>query len=141
MIHKYKLLGYNIVLDICSGSVHAVDEVAYDVIEMMEDALYNFENICSEESKKSIVDAHCEKYREREDITKEDILECYADVRGLISKGKLFTPDSFEPMADRLKEKTAGVIKALFLHIAHSCNLNCSYCFASQGNTTATERL
>ena len=37
MIHQYKLGGYNIVLDICSGSVHVVDEVAYDIIAMFED--------------------------------------------------------------------------------------------------------
>ena len=36
MIHCYKLGGLNIVLDICSGSVHVVDEVAYDIIEMYE---------------------------------------------------------------------------------------------------------
>ena len=33
MVHQYKLNGYNIVLDSCSGSIHAVDEVAYDIIE------------------------------------------------------------------------------------------------------------
>ena len=47
--------------------------------------------------------------------------------------GELFAPDTFEPMAGALKAKTAGVIKALCLHVAHTCNLNCSYCFASQG--------
>ena len=36
MVHQYKLGGYNIVLDICSGSVHAVDDVAYDIIEIFE---------------------------------------------------------------------------------------------------------
>ncbi len=25
------------------------------------------------------------------------------------------------------------VVKALCLHVAHTCNLNCAYCFASQG--------
>ena len=34
MIHQYKLNGYNIVLDVFSGSVHAVDDVAYDIIEL-----------------------------------------------------------------------------------------------------------
>ena len=34
MVHQYQLNGYNIVLDTCSGSVHVVDEVAYDVIAM-----------------------------------------------------------------------------------------------------------
>ena len=37
MVHQYKLNGYNIVLDTCSGSVHVVDEVAYDIIAMYKD--------------------------------------------------------------------------------------------------------
>ena len=36
MIHQYKLNGYNIVLDVYSGSVHLVDEVAYDIIALYE---------------------------------------------------------------------------------------------------------
>ena len=74
-----------------------------------------------------------EKYADREDITKADIAECYAQVEGLKASGKLFAPDTFEAMAGTLKQKTAGVVKALCLHIAHTCNLNCAYCFASQG--------
>ena len=122
MIHQYKLGNYNIVLDVCSGSVHAVDEVAYDIIEMFEK--------CGREE---ILAAMEEKYAGREDISKEDIAECYAQVVGLKEAGKLFAPDTFEPMAGQLKQKTAGVVKALCLHVAHTCNLNCSYCFASQG--------
>ena len=38
MIHQYKLGGHNIVLDVCSGSVHVVDEIAYDVIEQYQSA-------------------------------------------------------------------------------------------------------
>ena len=37
MIHCYKLGGMNIVLDICSGSVHVVDEVAYDIIALYQE--------------------------------------------------------------------------------------------------------
>ena len=37
MIHQYKLGGYHIVLDVCSGSVHVVDEVAYDIIALFEE--------------------------------------------------------------------------------------------------------
>ena len=122
MIHQYKLSGFNIVLDVCSGSVHVVDEVAYDIISMFE---------TSEET--AILAAMAEKYAHRKDITGEDIAECYAQVRGLKEAGKLFAPDTFEPIAGALKQKTAGVVKALCLHIAHTCNLNCSYCFASQG--------
>ena len=122
MIHQYKLGGYNIVLDVCSGSVHAVDEVAYDIIAMFEGS-----------PKEQVIAAMNEKYGGREDITPEDIEECYAQVLSLKDEGRLFAEDSFEPMAGKLKQKTAGVVKALCLHVAHICNLNCSYCFASQG--------
>ena len=122
MIHQYKLGGYNIVLDVCSGAIHVVDEVAYDIIEIFE-----------ENSKEDILASVSEKYSGREDITSSDIEECYNQVVALKESGKLFSPDTFEPMAGELKAKTAGVIKALCIHIAHTCNLNCSYCFASQG--------
>ena len=74
-----------------------------------------------------------EKYAERADISEKDINECYDQVLALKESGKLFAPDTFEPMAGHLKAKTSGVVKALCLHIAHTCNLNCEYCFASQG--------
>ena len=122
MIHQYKLGEYNIVLDVCSGSVHAVDEVAYDIIAMFE-----------QNDRAAITAAMREKYADREDITDADIEECYDQVLELKEAGKLFAPDTFKPMAGKLKEKTAGVVKALCLHIAHTCNLNCAYCFASQG--------
>jgi uncharacterized protein len=121
MIHQYKLNGFNIVLDVCSGSVHVVDEVAYDIIA-------EFEN----KEKDVIVAQMLEKYASNE-VSKQDVLECYAQVEELKNAGKIFAPDTFKPMAGKLKEKTAGVVKALCLHIAHTCNLNCSYCFASQG--------
>lgn len=122
MIHQYKLGGYHIVLDICSGAVHAVDELAYDVIALFE-----------EKSKDEIVSTLLEKYAQRPEITREEIEGCYAQVLSLKKSGQLFTPDTFAPMAGKFKEKSAGVIKALCLHVAHTCNLNCSYCFASQG--------
>ena len=122
MIHRYKLGGMNIVLDICSGSVHLVDEVAYGMIGLFET-----------ESREAITAAMLEKYGDREDVTEADINECYEQIEELRDAGKLFTPDTFEPMAGALKAKSANVVKALCLHVAHTCNLNCSYCFASQG--------
>ena len=119
MIHCYKLGGLNIVLDVYSGSVHLVDEVAYDIIEM-------YENYTREQITAKILD----KYN---DITAADVNECCDDIESLKAQGKLFTPDSFKNMAGDLKKKSAGVIKALCLHVAHTCNLNCAYCFASQG--------
>ncbi len=122
MIHQYKLNGYNIVLDTCSGSVHAVDEVAYDIIEM-------FEN----NSRQTVIDAMLEKYGDREDVTREEIELCIDDVNALKEQKKLFAEDTFEKSAGVFKERSGSVVKALCIHIAHTCNLNCSYCFASQG--------
>ncbi|MBO5214189.1 MAG: thioether cross-link-forming SCIFF peptide maturase [Clostridia bacterium] len=122
MIHQYKLNGFNIVIDVCSGSVHAVDEVAYDVIADFE-----------QKSKAQILAELTEKYANKDGITADDIAECYDQVQELKDEGLLFAPDTFAPMAGELKQKTAGVVKALCLHVAHTCNLNCAYCFASQG--------
>ena len=121
MVHQYKLNGYNIVLDTCSGSVHCVDEVAYDIIAMYKNA-----------EKEEIVSAMLEKYGEREDVTREDLLACLDDVAALEEAGKLFSEDQYEKLAFDYKNNS-NVVKALCLHIAHTCNLNCSYCFASQG--------
>ena len=122
MVHCYKLGGLNIVLDICSGSVHVVDEVVYDMIEAYESR-----------AKEDIIADMLEKYASDESVTREELEGCFEDIEALKYEGKLFSPDNFEPMAGKLKEKSAGVVKALCLHIAHTCNLNCSYCFASQG--------
>ena len=122
MIHQYKLGDYNIVLDVCSGAVHAVDEVAYEIIAL-------FEN----NDRQTVLQTVGKQFADRADITPADIAECYDQVQSLKEAGKLFAPDTFAPMAGKLKEKTAGVVKALCLHVAHTCNLNCAYCFASQG--------
>ena len=122
MIHQYKLNGYNIVLDVCSGSVHVVDDAAYDLIA-------EFERLPREQ----LLAKLAEKYAQTEGVTPEELAECYEQICQLKEEGSLFAPDTFEPMAGDLKRTTAGVVKALCLHVAHTCNLNCAYCFASQG--------
>ncbi len=122
MVHQYKLGGWNIVLDTCSGSVHVVDEAAYDII-----ALYK------EKSREEIARIVLEKYAHRPEITPAEVEACLDAVGELEKAGKLFTPDAFAPMAGDFKARSGNVVKALCLHVAHTCNLNCSYCFASQG--------
>ena len=121
MVHQYQLNGYNIVLDTCSGSVHVVDDVAYDIIAMYP-----------EHTADEIVSAMMAKYGDREDVTEENLRQCIDDVTNLKEAGKLWTPDTYENMAFDFKNRNT-VVKALCLHVAHTCNLNCSYCFASQG--------
>ncbi|MBQ9485352.1 MAG: thioether cross-link-forming SCIFF peptide maturase, partial [Clostridia bacterium] len=119
MIHQYKLCGYGIVLDVYSGAVHVVDDVAYDIIEKFLTT-----------DKFSLLSEIRLKYK---DLSERDAEECYEQVQDLKTRGELFTEDTFRDKAGELKARTAGVVKALCLHVAHTCNLNCSYCFASQG--------
>ena len=121
MVHQYKLNGYNIVLDTASGSVHTVDDVAYDIIEMYK-----------EHSAEEIVDTILARYAHLPDVTREEILLCLEDIAELEKAGKLFSVDQYEKLAIDYKNNSK-VVKALCLHVAHTCNLNCSYCFASQG--------
>ena len=136
MVHQYKSNGYNIVLDVNSGMVHLVDDLAYDIIQMYEDS-----------NQGSIVAAMVEKYTQpqyrsrlasKEDFTEhiEDlvrqILEVIEDVEQLKRDGALFTKDVYEDYIKDFKSRST-VVKALCLHIAHDCNLACKYCFAEEG--------
>ena len=122
MVHQYKLNGYNIVLDTCSGSIHQVDDVAYDIIKLFP-----------EKSESEIVTEIMNTYGDRPDVTPEDIRLCIDDVRYLKDNNQLYTPDSYAPLAGEFKKRSGNVIKALCLHVSHTCNLNCEYCFAAQG--------
>ena len=115
MIHQYKSNGYNIVLDVNSGSVHVVDDLTYDIISMYED-----------NDKDTII----EKFKD--DYSISDISEVYDEITQLKEDGQLFTEDIYRQyITDFKKRKT--VVKALCLHIAHDCNLACKYCFAGKG--------
>ena len=122
MIHAFTLNGYHIVLDSCSGSIHVVDEVAYDCILMYES-----------HTREQILSAMLGKYSSRPDVTREELEQCLDDIESLKQAGQLFSPDTFAPMAGTLKARSGNIVKALCLHVAHTCNLNCAYCFASQG--------
>ncbi len=110
--------GYNIVLDANSGCVHAVDEVAYDIISM-------YENTPKDVIKADIV----KKYP---DVTERDVEDCFGDIEELRKEGRLFSEDEYKEMSFDFK-KRQSVIKALCLHIAHDCNMACKYCFADEG--------
>lgn len=118
MVHLFKKNGFNIVLDSHSGAVHDVDEVAYDIIGLYES-----------ETKEAITKIITEKYP---DITTEDVTEVFEDIEELKSKGLLFSEDRFRPVAEKVISRPP-VIKAMCLHVAHCCNLACTYCFAGQG--------
>ena len=117
MVHQYKMNGYNIVLDAESGCVHAVDDVAYDIIELYEKA--------PKEEIIRIITA-------RHGVSAEDVTEVMEDLEILRKEQKLFTKDMFSGQADLFKQRQS-VVKALCLHVAHACNMTCGYCFAGKG--------
>ena len=122
MVHCYRLGGLNIVLDVFSGSVHAVDDVAFEIISRYEST-----------DRQTLTEEILRKYRNDPEVGLDEINECFSQIEELREMGKLFSEDTFEPLSGALKERSRGVVKALCLHVAHTCNLNCSYCFASQG--------
>lgn len=126
MVHCYKNNGYNIVLDSNSGSVHAVDEVAFEVIDKYESR-----------SKEEIILELCDKYPE---ITADDIEEIFQDIEELKKEGKLFSEDKFKDLQIDIKARPAQ-LKALCLHIAHDCNMCCKYCFAGEGEYSGDRSL
>jgi uncharacterized protein len=121
MIHQYKLNEYNIVLDTYSGAVHVVDDLAYEIIALYETT-----------SAEEIETIMLEKYTHDSDISVGDIQETIADVEELKNSGQLFTEDEYKNLSIDLRNRQTYV-KALCLNVAHTCNLSCEYCFASQG--------
>lgn len=128
MIHQYQNNGYNIVLDVNSGSVHVVDKTAYDVIACLEkqNPFHTAETLKEESVSAYLAEELGNTYPE-EDI--RDILEAVIE---LTEGGKLFARDVYEDYIDVVKQRKT-VVKALCLHIAHDCNLACRYCFAEEG--------
>ncbi len=123
MIHRYINNGYHIVLDVNSGSVHVVDELAYDVIPIVEKLLAQ-----KVEGKEQIVEAAAQQLSRKYSEVEETVEEIFS----LKEEGVLFTEDIYEKYIDSFKNRET-VVKALCLHIAHDCNLACKYCFAGEG--------
>lgn len=118
MIHKYKLGGYNICLDVHSGAVHVLDDIAYDILD------YCDENM-TEQAPSKMYDELSEKY------DKNELAETYAALYELYKNGQLFSADDYEQFADMM---TKAPIKSMCINISHDCNLRCEYCFAAKGD-------
>ena len=123
MVHQYKSNGYNIVLDVNSGSVHIVDDIVYDLIPLVETALAekleDADEIIERVSRESGHDAALCR-------------EAVSEILELKEAGALFTEDIYKDYIFDFKNRQT-VVKALCLHIAHDCNLACQYCFAEEG--------
>ncbi len=93
LLHKYELNGLNIVIDVNSGSVHVFDEIAYDVVDFIQQPV---ENAIS-----SLKEKH----------TKEEIIEAYNELIKLQQDGQLNSSDTYRDKI--LSEKKEMHTKAL----------------------------
>ncbi len=115
MIHKFQFENAHIILDVHSGSIHLVDEVAYAIVE---------------DAEKGTLSEIQKKYSEQ--FNKEEIQEAYEELMSLKEEEMLYTADQYESLVPAFLEREP-VVKALCLHVAHDCNLSCKYCFAGEG--------
>ena len=136
MVHRYLNNGYYIVLDVNSGSVHNVDKLVYDLLEIYEEL--SDENKLNQNLIVSKALNSGFKYEMSDDddnlvpAGEEDIKEAVGEITELIKGGMLYTKDVYENAIEKFLEQPS-LVKALCLHIAHDCNLRCKYCFAEEG--------
>ena len=128
MVHQYQNNGFNIVMDICSGSVHVVDDIFYDVIAVLNEKNTDHtpETLKETALEEALLKELGDKYGE------DEIKEALQDAIELTEAGQLYVKDIFENVIGEVKKRKT-VVKALCLHIAHDCNLACKYCFAEEG--------
>ncbi|KXZ39426.1 uncharacterized protein SAMN05661008_00388 [Alkalithermobacter thermoalcaliphilus JW-YL-7 = DSM 7308] len=122
MIHKFRLHGINIVVDVNSGAVHVVDNEAFDILDYYK-----------EKNQKHVIEILSSKY------DKEKLKEAYTEIQNLENEGLLYSKDDYQYNPSFTNRE--HVVKALCLHVAHDCNLKCKYCFASQGNFNGDAKL
>lgn len=117
MIHKFRQLGLNIVLDVNSGGVHLLDDCAFDMLDFIEPPM---SAECPDDLSQKLTG-----------YSGNEIREAYDELYSLYKDGALFAADDYEKYADTVIKSP---IKSICLNVAHDCNLRCDYCFAGTGD-------
>ncbi|HZK87886.1 MAG TPA: thioether cross-link-forming SCIFF peptide maturase [Anaerovoracaceae bacterium] len=117
MIHKFRFKDIFLALDINSGAVHVVDEEVFRLLDGLENS------------------------SAKEALEKFSLVKSTAakEVSQLIAQEMLFTDDSY--ITDKMKNNEDSVVKAMCLHVAHDCNMICTYCFGEQGTFAGSKCL
>ena len=118
MIHRFSQGNLNFVLDVCSGAVHILDDVAYELCDIVP---HDMPAACPDS---------CRAQMRGRGYSDEAIDEAYSELYELYSSGQLFSEDDYARFESLM---SLSPIKAMCLHIAHDCNMRCKYCFASTG--------
>jgi uncharacterized protein len=118
MIHKFKSNGYYLLLDVSSGTLHNLDETAYELADF-----------AGEDMPQELPQDAAEKLGGKFGV--KELRECWAELLELKNKGVLFSKDIARSYSDAGKN---APIKSMCLNVSHDCNLRCRYCFASTGD-------
>lgn len=125
MIHRYSKKGINFLLDTNSGSVHVLDDAAYQLAGLIDETM-------GEECPQQLFD-------KLPDIPEDELRTAYQELYTLKQAGQLFADDDYIDVSRYIP--TDAPVKALCLHVAHDCNLRCNYCFASTGDFGTGRRI
>lgn len=118
MLHRFSLNGYNIALDVCTGTVHVLDDISYKLSAFADENMT--EKIPSE-----AVATLSNTY------SASELEEAWSELYELYKSGIFCSKDDIKQFA---RNTSKAPIKSMCLNVAHDCNLRCKYCFASTGN-------
>ena len=107
MIHAFTFQNEYYALDVESGALHALDQIAFDVVSALEN----------------------EKDPYTLPYDASQVGEILSELDELKNEGAFLSPEP-EISAGKVQKQ---IVKAMCLHIAHDCNLRCKYCFAGTG--------
>ena len=133
-VHAYRQGDIFIAYDVNSGSIHILDETAYQTVKLMEEL---------QEKGQAVTDANllslarASSFNTMEDTEglgtdplRQELEEILSEFAELQQEGTLFAGEAPEnPPSYPAKP----VVKSICLHVAHDCNLRCEYCFAGTG--------
>jgi len=125
MIHKFRQNGYSICLDVCSGAVHLLDDISYELLD------YAGEDMTGEIPAQA-VEALSDRWPE------DELRGVWGELYELYKAGQLFSEDTYRPYAEGMVHAT---LKSMCLNISHDCNLACEYCFAHKGDFGGARKL
>lgn len=114
MVHLFTINNCHIALDVHSGAVHILDDIAFAIL----------------------TGSSTDKFLEKE------IAEAEKEIETLKASGQLFSKPAanFKEAEIDLTQNRPKIVKSMCLHIAHDCNLRCKYCFAGEGDYGAVSR-
>jgi uncharacterized protein len=131
MIHVFSQNGRQIALDVNTGNIFLFDEITASMLANFPDRPPTLE-----EARAQLAVAY------PEGIPEATLRQAYEEMQSLVHQKMLYSPDFIdEETAGRLRARVGGPgagLKALCLHVSHSCNLRCPYCFAHQGDYSRT---